>query len=485
MCGIIGFIGNSTNPEATFDLTNQLMIKTEPRGLDATGFWATTSGEDNRIIYHKEPVKSSIFVTHDLWRGLQEHNTDLFIGHCRWTSTGGGSEKVNKNNHPHVSKDFRLSLVHNGKIPEYNFLKKKYDTKTDCDSEILLRILESGEDYHDKVDFLRKELPKIWEDTPNWLLYRIYGLKKLFSEVTYGAFAVAIGERLDDQRSLFLFRNEARPICLIDLRESLGQIFFCSTPEIFRQAVEEAKIAKTVIPDNQPVYPELPSYWIYSFVLNKDNKIDIRRLKVNKVRKYGQWRTETEEVSPKSESKLVRTTLDVVTQLNNHEEPVKPEKIVGQYTTPTATTLTKFLGDEKKNSLTGIIPARGENDCSHFTCYGDDDDPDPEEVGGGSSHLRRENSVSKTILNQGFQEIRTNRHEDEEDDAANDFLEINEMVDGATSLCTKIEKLSNDISTKIYNKHQESSLTKGVIEQVVEGLTEILGDLESLEDLAK
>jgi hypothetical protein len=39
LCGIAGYIGNPVNEKATFDLINQLMIKTEVRGEHATGFW--------------------------------------------------------------------------------------------------------------------------------------------------------------------------------------------------------------------------------------------------------------------------------------------------------------------------------------------------------------------------------------------------------------------------------------------------------------
>jgi glucosamine--fructose-6-phosphate aminotransferase (isomerizing) len=144
LCGIVGYIGNP-NQAATFDLVNQLMIKTEPRGEHATGFWAAIGEGDNQIIYHKEPVKSTVFVQQDMW---QKHGgapkPNLLIGHCRWTSPGGGPEKVNKNNHPHVSKDYRVALVHNGKIPEYNYLKKRYNVNTDCDSEVSASHLRVG-----------------------------------------------------------------------------------------------------------------------------------------------------------------------------------------------------------------------------------------------------------------------------------------------------------------------------------------------------
>ena len=492
MCGIVGYIGNSTDPAATFDLVNQLMIKTEPRGLDATGFWATTGKGDNRVIYHKEPVKSSLFVKHDLWNSLEDHNPNLLIGHCRWTSFVGGPEKVNKNNHPHVSKDFRVALVHNGKIPEYSYLKKKYDVTTECDSEVLLRIFESAEDHHDQVAYLRKELSKVWDSTPDSLLYRIFGLKKVFLEVTHGAMAVAIGERLEgDARSLFLFRNEHRPLCVIDLRKTLGQIFFCSTPEIFRSAVDASTIAKEIIPANQSVIPELLENWIYSIVLDKDNEFEVRRLKVNKIRKYGYWDQSVDEENieiPKSSTKLIRfPTMEVISHLNASEEliptatetediksllPVVAESLLGLSipvgTEPSSTILKRKYAAKNKNSRHAGYEVEDDDD---------ENETETDDVCGGGTHMRRESAVSSKILNNGFQTVKDWLNSDQADASA-----IAELV---AELCSNAESAISEISTHVYNKVQEGSLTQSSVEDAYEGLKEVVNDLESIKCLLK
>lgn len=295
------------------------MKKTETRGIHATGFWACTN--DNKVIYHKEPIKSSEFMDKPIWKDTSKRKLDLLLGHCRWTSTGSGVEKINKNNHPHVSKDVRVALVHNGKIPEYHHLKKQYPVLTDCDSEILLRIFESGEFFHEQKDFLNSQLQKANAGMAD--LYRVYGLKKIFSEITCGHMAVAIGEHLDnDQRALWLFHNEFRPLCLIDLRETLGQFFFCSTPEIFRASVEEAKIPSKIIPMSQGVI-KLPPNWIYHFRMTAEGVVNWEKIKINKTRKYGQWETDIEE-APKGD-KLTRTSVEVISQLNEKEDVIVPE----------------------------------------------------------------------------------------------------------------------------------------------------------------
>lgn len=485
MCGIVGYIGNPKNQAATFDLVDQLMIKTEPRGDHATGFWTAIGGGDNRVIYHKEPIKSSDFVKHPLWRSLKDVDSNLLIGHCRWTSPGGGPEKVNKNNHPHVSQDCRVALVHNGKIPEYNYLKKRYNVNTDCDSEVLLRIFESAEDQHDQLEFLRKELPKVWEDTPDSLMHRIFGLKKVFSEVNYGAMAVAIGERLDgNARSLFLFRNEQRPICLIDLRETLGQIFFCSTPEIFRQAYDASTIAKDVIPANQPVYPELPENWIYSVVLTEEEEFEIRRLKVNKVRKYGYWdqSTDEEEASPeapKSEIKLVRPSVDVVTRLNDAQEPIA-EPGVSDELVEYGRQLLPLVGPIQAGACTALKP---QHRHSPYGLYGDDEDEDDTgDVDGSDATRTRTAAVSGNILTNGFQEIRLPKHDDDDDD---ELSAASATAEEIVECCTEADSLVSEISTHVYNMTQEGSLLKNDIDEVLVALQEIVGDLKSAKCLLR
>ncbi len=323
MCGILGYIGKPVDHKATFDLTNALMVKTEVRGIDATGFWSCVNDKD-KIIYHKEPVKSSEFVGREIWKSTAKQKIDLMLGHCRYTSSGSGNEKVNKNNHPHVSQDFRVALIHNGKVPEYSWLRKNYPVKTDCDSEVLLRIFESGEDFREQQEFLKSQLQKANNSIAH--LYRIYGIKKIFAEASYGAMAVAVGEHLDDGRALWLFHNEQRPLCLIDLRETMGQFFFCSTQELFRAAVDEAKIPNRLIPMNQGVI-KLPADSVYYFRMNKTGQIDWERIKVNKEKKYGYWENQEEDPDPPKNERLIRAPVDVITRLNSKEEVIEETKV--------------------------------------------------------------------------------------------------------------------------------------------------------------
>jgi hypothetical protein len=60
--------------------------------------------------------------------------------------------------------------------------------------------------------------------------------------------AVGIGERLTEgHRRLWLFRNKFRSIWIVDMRRYLGQIFFCSTPEIWQSAAQSCREVRTFI----------------------------------------------------------------------------------------------------------------------------------------------------------------------------------------------------------------------------------------------
>lgn len=239
MCGIAGFIGESKNAHITFDLTTKLFAKCETRGTDAAGFWGTEAGQKGRIFYHKEPVRSSQFVkSNEIWRQANRNNIDLMLTHARGASKGVGHPHDNINNHPFVNTDKSLALIHNGRIEdyEYNTLKAKYEVISSCDSEILLRILEGGEDYPE-------EHLSEFGNLEN--LHRMAGIKDIYSLINDGHMAVAVGERLKDgTRLLWLFRNRHRPLWVSDMRDALGQIFFVSEPSIWEDSVAEMKSSK-------------------------------------------------------------------------------------------------------------------------------------------------------------------------------------------------------------------------------------------------
>jgi hypothetical protein len=263
MCGIAGFIGVSRNKKLSNLLITELFRHLESRGTDAAGVYATTT--DGKVVYHKEPIKSSEFVKGEFWDKIQKQRFDLMLTHARATSKGGGNAAVNCNNHPFVTADHRIGMVHNGTIEEAEVLTEQYETNSATDSECLLRIFEHA------LDQPLLEEPGI-KDAPDEVKQRLGGIKNIFSYIFRGAMAVAFGERLDEQaRRLILFRNEKRPIWIADLRPLLGQIFFFSTPDIWWAALgNNSAISKKLAYSAQKLI-ELPSNQIWVMDIDKNN----------------------------------------------------------------------------------------------------------------------------------------------------------------------------------------------------------------------
>jgi hypothetical protein len=281
ICGIAGYIGESKNPQLTYDLITALFQGVETRGKDAAGFWGVNN---EQVIFHKEPGRSSQLIKKNEWLDILNFNPSLLITHAREASSGVGPPAINKNNHPFTSRDKNIALIHNGRVAEadYRNLLKKYEVATACDSEILLRIFENSPGLDGIKD--------IWA----------------FSQKTQ--MAVAIAERAEDNRHrLWLFRNQHRSLWIIDLQDILGQTFFCSTAEIWHNALKSHKIKELL--NKRIKLIELTPEEVWSFELGSD-------LKRFAVERAGATAWELDRV-PIKDGKPV----GLITGLNGEEEP--------------------------------------------------------------------------------------------------------------------------------------------------------------------
>lgn len=291
MCGLFGFIGVSKHPKITHRLMTALAVKTEVRGKEATGFWGAANGSEGGIIYHKEPVRSSEFVENPWWKRLESFNPGILLGHCRepskeWKGHDPAPPKDNRNNHPHVSDDCTLAVVHNGKVDDYNFLVRgKYNGMTHgkCDSELVLKMFDIGKPYRNDNEFLANRVPGFEEQRE--VAPRLLGVSEIFSKLTHGAMAIGIGERLENgRRVLWLMRDEKRTLVVVDLQETLGIVVFASTKEIFKEAVEACPDVKPFVPLFRKV-TEFPSFYAYRWEIDTekpDQGVSLRKFQIQK-----------------------------------------------------------------------------------------------------------------------------------------------------------------------------------------------------------
>lgn len=297
MCGILGFIGDSKEPAITYELSTNLLKITEMRGKESTGFWCTQGGDNGEIMYHKAPMTSSKFINLDIWKMTEKFAPNLLIAHCREPSTGVGSPNINSNNHPHVSLSYMTALVHNGRVYNYEGLKAAGYAKTlgsECDSEILLRMFERGE-YFDESQ--QKELKERFKGTDPEISHRLYGLEQIFLNAPNAHMAVAIAERkLQQHRMLWLWHNAKRPLWIIDLRSSLGQYFFCSTPEIWRNAIEENSLVMKFLPKDHEMI-ELSTDKVFLIEFDPTKESDPQ----SKTGWNGGWRNRRYDLEPYEE----------------------------------------------------------------------------------------------------------------------------------------------------------------------------------------
>lgn len=293
MCGLFGFIGESNNPQLSHELSTELFIKTQSRGIDASGFYCTEGFNSKKISYYKKPVPAVDFIKTKEYENLWKNSLNLGLFHCRAASVGVGIPAFNQNNHPFVSKDLKKAVIHNGVISrdEYEYFKQYYEVETECDSEIFLRILEQEDSFAEKA-------------------------KRFFSHAKLSHYAVAFTENTEDFRRLHLFRNEHRPLVIVDLIDELNQIFFCSTVPIFFEAVDciKSKIKKT------KVY-ELPTSHYMCIEYHKNGNFQVEEYKVNT----------KEQLSVKNESNFYSIKKDYTDWQNNVLEEFNSMKEVLEF----------------------------------------------------------------------------------------------------------------------------------------------------------
>lgn len=304
MCGIFGVIGESHDPVASFEILTRLFEKTESRGEDASGFWGTQAGADGGVIYYKEPIKAREFIKTPMWQRVNKFNPNLLICHCRAASFGSGSPSVNKNNHPFVSNDKTVGVIHNGLIKEseYTMLKKKYKVASQCDSEMFLRVFEAEKDS-------------------------LEGIRKIWSYMSRSHMALAIGERLErGDRSLWLLRNEHRSIWLADLNKLLGQVFFFSTPDIWDEAASCCKFADEYLRRVKQIEIPEEEVWKFDISVQKPTPFNeqLSKFTLDKA-EYKAW-VDDKHVSIAHNAPVVK----IISQLDTNEEPIKSRSTAAQ-----------------------------------------------------------------------------------------------------------------------------------------------------------
>lgn len=215
MCGIYGWIGDTTQRSKVFELFENLGIESESRGKHATGYYSLNGS----VTSAKAPLPASDFFKIKAYKDLYSKSTPhVLIGHNRWATHG--NPKDNRNNHPFTTN--RWGFIHNGNVANTIDIS----TYSDCDSEKIFRFFTK--DYYNSHSALNS-------------------IEKVLKTFDRGDMACALADAKTD--SLYLFRNDGRPLVKTFL-EDLNIIVFASTKEILERALKKSKIKY----DNDKIY---------------------------------------------------------------------------------------------------------------------------------------------------------------------------------------------------------------------------------------
>ena len=117
MCGIIGFVGNSSCEKFLLSGLERL----EYRGYDSAGI-AVFEKDDFLVLKTDKRIESL--------KKLCASKTitgNIGIGHTRWATHGKPDVK---NAHPHISMNGKIAVVHNGIIENYSHHRKEHENES-------------------------------------------------------------------------------------------------------------------------------------------------------------------------------------------------------------------------------------------------------------------------------------------------------------------------------------------------------------------
>lgn len=174
MCGIVGYVGESTCKQFIIDGLARL----EYRGYDSAGL-VCIDPKHNHFVFHKEAGGVSLVKKLGEAARFDGH---IGMGHTRWATHGVVDQK---NAHPHFNCDNTVAVVHNGVIENYEALRKELVEKNHhfysaTDTEVIAHLASDLYDATGSLAEMAKELVKklhgayalvlMFEKQPNYLV---------------------------------------------------------------------------------------------------------------------------------------------------------------------------------------------------------------------------------------------------------------------------------------------------------------------------
>ena len=205
MCGIGGFSLSNTSKISPRKLSNAMFSELDVRGNQASGFAYQSK---NASGFFKNAVAGSKLNLRSMSRQAK-----VAILHTRYATHGTIGD--NANNHPVLSPDKNISLVHNGVIYNHDIVRGELPFKLpEVDSSVIPAMLQNFNNDLDKFSMLDGDAAVAWLDET-------------------------------DQLTLRVARVSHSPLTVAQTKD--GSFFFASTETILRNALKRAGIKITYI----------------------------------------------------------------------------------------------------------------------------------------------------------------------------------------------------------------------------------------------
>lgn len=190
MCSIAGFSLSQNSTINPRKLSHALLVEMDVRGNQASGFayqTSTTSG-----VYKKNVAGANLSVKR-MSKGAR-----LAVLHTRYATHG--SAKVMENNHPVLSPDKSISLVHNGVIYNHDLVRTHLDAKlAEVDTSVIPAILEQFDRNTDRLDMLDGDASIAWLDESDRLTLKVARVSHsplVIAQLVDGSFVFASTESI-------------------------------------------------------------------------------------------------------------------------------------------------------------------------------------------------------------------------------------------------------------------------------------------------
>lgn len=146
MCGIVGYTGHRD----AYNIVVNGLRRLEYRGYDSAGVVLDLGKGTFEVEKTKGKVDDLVLISEKLIG-----KSHIGMGHTRWATHGVPSDR---NSHPHLSNNGKISIVHNGIIENYDTIKtmlsgKGFTFKSETDTEVLVNLIQYVIDTHSGIDF--------------------------------------------------------------------------------------------------------------------------------------------------------------------------------------------------------------------------------------------------------------------------------------------------------------------------------------------